>query len=79
MRIVNISQAKAQLSALVAEVIEGEVVLIGRAGKPEAKLVRYDRSDEPRRPGALRGKIKISEDFDALPPDIATAFGMGDE
>ncbi len=43
-----------------------------------AKLVRYERSDKPRHPGALRGKIKISDDFDELPEDIAEAFGMVD-
>ena len=79
MRVMNISQAKAQLSALVAQVVEGEVVLIGRGGKPEAKLVRYDRSEGPRLPGALRGTIEIAPDFDELPPDIASAFGMTDQ
>jgi len=34
----------------------------------------------PRRtPGALRGRIKIHEGFDELPPDIAAAFGMEPE
>jgi len=50
----------------------------GKAGNPVAKLVRYERSGEPRRPGALRGKIKIADDFDELPEDIAEAFGMKD-
>ena len=54
----------------------GEEVIIGKAGKPVAKLVRYERSTEPRRPGALKGKIKIEEDFDELPEDIAEAFGV---
>jgi antitoxin (DNA-binding transcriptional repressor) of toxin-antitoxin stability system len=27
-----------------------------------------------RRPGALRGKIRIAPDFDALPPDILAAM-----
>jgi len=76
MQIVNISEAKAQLSALVAKVATGKEILIGKAGKPIAKLVRYDHSEEPRRPGALRGKIKIADDFDELPDDIARAFGM---
>ena len=41
-------------------------------------LVRYERNDGPRRPGALRGRIEIAPDFDELPPDIAAAFGMVD-
>jgi len=76
MHITNISEAKAQLSALVEKVLAGEEIIIGKAGKPVAKLIRYERSEEPRRPGALKGKIKIAEDFDDLPEDIARAFGM---
>lgn len=77
MHITNISEAKAQLSALIEKVLAGQEVIIGKAGRPVAKLVRYDRSEEPRKPGAMRGKIKIAEDFDApLPDDIARAFGM---
>jgi prevent-host-death family protein len=66
----------AQLSALIEKVLAGEEVIIGKAGKPVARLVRYERSEEPRRPGALKGKIKIADDFDELPEDIAEAFGM---
>jgi prevent-host-death family protein len=76
MLITNISEAKAQLSALIEKVVSGQEVIIGKAGKPVAKLVRYERSDKKRHPGALRGKIKISDDFDELPEDIAEAFGM---
>lgn len=78
MVITNISQAKAQLSALIEKVMAGQEVIIGKAGKPVAKLVPYQRSEEPRHPGALRGKIKIAADFDELPEDIAQAFGMVD-
>jgi prevent-host-death family protein len=76
MYVTNISEAKAQLSALIEKVLAGQEVIIGKAGKPVAKLIRYERSEEPRRPGALRGKIKIAEDFDELPEDVARAFGM---
>ncbi len=78
MLITNISEAKAQLSALIEKVMSGQEVIIGKAGKPVAKLVRYELSEEPRQPGALKGKIKISDDFDELPRDIAKAFGMVD-
>jgi prevent-host-death family protein len=76
MVITNISDAKTHLSALIEKVMAGEEVIIGKAGKPVAKLVRYERSTEPRRPGALKGKIKIADDFDELPEDIAEAFGV---
>ena len=76
MYITNISEAKSQLSALIEKVVAGEEVIIGKAGKPVAKLVRYELVQEPRRPGALKGRIKIEDDFDELPADIAEAFGM---
>lgn len=76
MYVTTISEAKAQLSALIEKVIAREDVIIGKAGKPVARLVRYDRSEETRYPGALKGKIKIAADFDELPEDIAVALGM---
>jgi prevent-host-death family protein len=71
----NISEAKAQLSALIEAVGRGEEVIIGKAGRPVAKLVPYPGSGQPRTPGALKGKIKIKAGFDELPDDIAAAFG----
>jgi len=50
--------------------------LIGKAGKPEANQPRNERGTEERRPGALKGEVRISKDFDDLPEDIARAFGM---
>jgi prevent-host-death family protein len=76
MQIANISEAKAQLSALIEKVMAGEEIIIGKAGKPVARLVKYENNRPSRRPGALRGKIKIADDFDVLPDDVAKAFGM---
>lgn len=72
----NISQAKAELSALVERVEKGGDVVIARAGKPVAKLVPYQRPSKARTPGLLKGKIRISPDFDSLPEDMAEVFGM---
>ena len=76
MHITNITEAKAQFSALIEKVLNGEEIIIGKAGKPVAKIVRYERSEATRKPGALKGKIKIADNFDELPDDIAEAFGM---
>ena len=78
MIIKNISEAKTQLSSLLEEVQKGREVLIAKSGKPIAKLTRYGGAAAPRKPGALKGKIKISPDFDELPEDIAKAFGARD-
>jgi prevent-host-death family protein len=79
MHIANISEAKAQLSALIEKVMAGEEVIIGKAGKPVARIVKYENNRQIRRPGALKGKIKISDNFDELPNDLAKAFGMVQE
>ena len=79
MHITNISEAKAQLSALIEKVMAGQEVIIGKAGKPVARIVKYEHSEQPRKPGIMRGKIKIAEDFDELPDDIAKAFGVIDK
>jgi prevent-host-death family protein len=72
----NISQAKAELSALIEEVQAGNEVLIAKAGKPVAKLVAYRGPATPRQPGSMAGQIWIAPDFDTLPDDTAEAFGM---
>lgn len=74
----NISQAKAQLSALIAEVLKGNEVILAKAGKPVAKLVPYGGAASPRVPGSMAGEIWIAPDFDTLPEDIAEVFGMAE-
>jgi len=72
----NISQAKAELSSLIKEVRKGNEVILAKAGKPVARLVAYRGPTRPRTPGSLAGRIWIAPDFDALPEDMAEAFGM---
>ena len=63
---VNIHQAKTQLSQLLHVVEQGEDVVIARAGVPIARLVRWKPDSQPvAAPGAMRGQIQISADFDA--------------
>lgn len=76
MIVVNtITEAKTQLSLLIEKVQHGEEIIINKAGKPVAVLSAYKVHPKKRKPGALRGKIKIAPDFDELPDDIAKAFG----
>ncbi|MBI4704756.1 MAG: type II toxin-antitoxin system prevent-host-death family antitoxin [Deltaproteobacteria bacterium] len=77
--IINISEAKAQLSRLIEEVQKGRSIIIGKAGRPAARLVPYEARDGHRQPGALRGRIRVGEDFDELPGDVAVALGLADE
>jgi prevent-host-death family protein len=71
---VNMHEAKTHLSRLVDRVLSGEEVVIARAGKPVAKLVPADSRRGPRRPGMWRGRVRIHDDFDELPPEIVDAF-----
>ena len=67
MQITNISDAKATLSKLIERVLSGEEVIIGKAGKPVAKLVPYDVESSPRELGVgnWKGRIWMADDFDA--------------
>ena len=74
MDLVNVHYAKTHLSRVLDRVAAGEEILLGKNGKPVAKLVPVEAV--ARRPGRLKGKIKIAADFDApLPKDITKAFG----
>lgn len=74
MTIRNVSQAKAQLSALLAQVEKGEEVVITRAGKPVARLILVQGSVKERAPGGLKGKLWISPEFDASDSEIEQLF-----
>ena len=65
---VNIHKASSQLSRLVDLAAGGEEIIIARAGKPVARLVPYVAKGAVRRPGAMRGKIRIKKNFDAPLP-----------
>ena len=65
MQLVNIHEAKTQLSKLLEQVQSGEEIIIAKAGAPVARLTPYT---PPKRkiapPGAMKGEIRIAEDFD---------------
>lgn len=76
MHITNISDARANLSKLIEQVLQGEEVIIGKAGKPVAKLVPYDADTSPRKLGAgnWKDKIWMADDFDDLPEELLAVF-----
>ncbi len=78
MRQINIHEAKTHLSQLVEDAARGEEIVIAKAGKPVARLVGTAATPAPRRPGLLKGRIRIAADFDApLPEDVLAAFEGG--
>lgn len=77
MKTVNIHAAKTHLSRLVEEAAAGEEIIIAKAGKPVARLVALEKPDFRKSFGILKGKVRISGDFDApLPPRILKSFGI---
>jgi prevent-host-death family protein len=72
---VNIHQAKTHFSSLIDLAARGEEVVIAKSGKPVARLVPYATKGTVRRPGVMRGKIRIKKNFDApLPKELLDAF-----
>ena len=77
MKTVTLQAAKTHLSTLVEEAAAGEEIVIAKAGKPVARLGPLEKPSFKRAYGALKGKIHMSDDFDApLPPDLQKAFGI---
>lgn len=72
--IVNVHEAKTQLSRLLERVAAGEEVVIGKAGRPVARLVPYAETPRRRRPGRWKGQVRIAADFDQTPDDVIAAF-----
>jgi prevent-host-death family protein len=73
-KVLNLYEAKSQLSSLVEEAARGTEIVIAKAGVPRARLVPL-RSRMRRRPGGSKGRIRIAADFDApLPPHVLAGF-----
>lgn len=69
----NVHEAKTHFSRLLDRVAQGEEIIIAKSGRPVAKLVRVPA--EPRKPGRLKGRIRIGQDFDEpLPDEILSVF-----
>lgn len=65
-QLVNVHEAKTQLSRLLLQVEQGEEIWIARAGKPVARLSAWVPSPSAAQaPGAMRHAIAISANFDA--------------
>ncbi len=76
MAITNIHDAKSQLSKLIERAMNGEDVVIAKAGQPMVRLVPIGKDESPRSGGQWRGRVRIAPDFDDLPDEIASAFGV---
>ena len=68
MKIINISQAKTQLSKLVDQAVKGEAFIIAKAGKPLVKVTKLDITEKltTKRIGFMKGQIQVPDDFDTM-------------
>lgn len=74
-RIVNIHDAKTQLSQLINNALDGKEVIIARRGNPIIKLIPYIEELPAREGGQFKGLMNIAKDFDAaLPEDLLKQF-----
>lgn len=72
---VNIHDAKNDLSKYLEQVnCTHEPIIICKSGVPVAQLTEYKKPIKARKFGALRGKIEISPDFDAMPIELKEYF-----
>ena len=77
MQIVNIHDAKTQLSKLLELVQSGGDVVIAKSGTPIARLIPYAAPKQRiAAPGAMAGKIWIAENFDAPLDDAFDCLKM---
>jgi len=74
-KVVNMHEAKTYFSQLVNAVMEGKEILIAKAGVPVARLLPIKPKKKKIKFGMLKGKIKISKDFDEyLNDDVIKLF-----
>jgi prevent-host-death family protein len=67
---IGLREAKAHLSALIDRVEQGQTLTLTRHGKPVARIVPIPE----RRPGMLKGRIGMANDFDETPDWLVDAF-----
>lgn len=73
--IVNVHEAKTHFSHLLERVRRGEEVVIGKAGRPVARLVPIEQASARRVPGSARGRFHLARNFDApLPKKVLDSF-----
>jgi antitoxin (DNA-binding transcriptional repressor) of toxin-antitoxin stability system len=75
----SIGEAKTQLSKLVRQAEQGEEVILRRGHRPVARVVALAGAEHDavgRRPGSMRGRLTVPEDFDEWPDEVARALGM---
>jgi prevent-host-death family protein len=77
-KVINVQEAKTHLSRLLERVAAGEVIVLGKHGKPMAKLTAFKSASEARPLGGFEGKIQMAADFDDEDPRLSALFSGTD-
>lgn len=74
-RRVDLHEFQSNMTAILQEARNGRSFLLASHGEILAELRPPSPSSRPfRRPGALRGRIKMMDDFDTLPAEVLAAM-----
>ncbi len=74
---VGMHEAKTNLSRLVERALDGEEIVLTRRGEPAVRLVPERRGGGfASLAGVWKGEVRIAEDFDELPDDVAERLGL---
>jgi prevent-host-death family protein len=77
METITIHKAKTELSRLIEKACRGEEIIIARGKTPVVRLVAIADKAGQRKPGVLRGKLKVGpEFFEPLPAEELDAWGQ---
>jgi antitoxin (DNA-binding transcriptional repressor) of toxin-antitoxin stability system len=68
--------AKTNLSQLVERALAGEEIVLTRRGEPAVRLVPERGAGFASLAGVWGGRVRIADDFDELPDELAESLGM---
>ena len=74
MKVINVQDAKTHLSRLMEQVAAGEDIVLGKHGRPMARLTAYAPDKETRKLGGLENQIHISQGFDDESAEVNALF-----
>ncbi|HTM82203.1 hypothetical protein [Asticcacaulis sp.] len=77
-RRIGIREFRGNLNGFLQEVQAGQSFVLTSHHKAVAEVRPAQSVDIERRPGALRGRIKLSKDFDVMPDEELKAMESGD-
>ena len=79
-RRLGVREFRANITSVLRQAQRGESFLVTAHGEVVAEIHPSAMQDRPRRrPGALRGRIRMAEAFDEFPSDILAAIEGGAE